>query len=474
MKLSARSRAIIIFLAIVGVLLGCSSSNPVSLPADVAADLVPVEMVSDGVLDTKETLDLALDLGPDEEVACEPACGSLLCGPDPVCGVECGPCPSGQKCVDGLCASTCTDTCESLGCTCGVVCGESCGTCAHNECILNCHCLCTPECGERKCGVDGCGGICGTCPEGQACLGDGQCHEPSPCKVEECPVHPGAAEWTVSCNAKDHCEYTLVGGDPHDVEIWVPAGSFEMGAPDGDYLAAEDARPKHVVTFAKGYFVDKYETTYAQFLRCRDDGVCADPTGCGDQTKEDCEWASGYSPFWDKEKADVIPGNENRPVIGTTPFMANQYCNWRGKYIANEAEWERAARGSASFLYPWGNSPEPTCETIGIGTCKSKYVLDVGSFPEDMSPVGAMDMAGNAAEMVADVWQHDYGYFGAPTDGSSWGGYPNTASSGYVPRLVRGQPIGQDGVKAVGLYFRQNDGGYFNREKGFRCTREPE
>ena len=83
-------------------------------------------------------------------------------------------------------------------------------------------------------------------------------------------------------------------------------------------------------------------------------------------------------------------------------------------------------------------------------------------------------MAGNAAEMVADVWQHDYGYFGAPTDGSSWGGYPNTASSGYVPRLVRGQPIGQDGVKAVGLYFRQNDGGYFNREKGFRCTREPE
>ncbi|MDP6945737.1 MAG: hypothetical protein QF464_16420, partial [Myxococcota bacterium] len=67
--------------------------------------------------------------------------------------------------------------CEAEGKSCGVnSCGGSCGTCGEDElCNASGDCIdkiCTPSCDGRVCGDDGCGGSCGDCGPGLLCMGD--------------------------------------------------------------------------------------------------------------------------------------------------------------------------------------------------------------------------------------------------------------------------------------------------------------
>jgi hypothetical protein len=137
---------------------------------------------------------------------CTPQCLDKECGPDG-CGKPCGECGAGKVCRDFLCVESecgaiteegcCTPDgilkyCEdgevvTLDCSDG---GDWCGWNPDQEYYdcstdgtadpdkkfpYSCEAACTPTCGERKCGPDGCGGLCGTCEEGQACSPDGLC-----------------------------------------------------------------------------------------------------------------------------------------------------------------------------------------------------------------------------------------------------------------------------------------------------------
>ncbi|MGM0576403.1 MAG: hypothetical protein ACQEXJ_11790 [Myxococcota bacterium] len=86
---------------------------------------------------------------------CDPACDGLECGPDG-CGGTCGTCGDLSTCADGLCACD-FEACEGACCAEGEVCDA--GAC------------CQPSCDGRSCGSDGCGGSCGTCPDGFGCDG---------------------------------------------------------------------------------------------------------------------------------------------------------------------------------------------------------------------------------------------------------------------------------------------------------------
>jgi formylglycine-generating enzyme required for sulfatase activity len=216
-----------------------------------------------------------------------------------------------------------------------------------------------------------------------------------------------------------------------------------------------DEQPVHTV-YLDAFSIDKYEVTNGQFAQFLSAGNGSHYYSSMRITKSGSTYTaqSGYG---------------NHPVVYVDRNGAKAYCEWAGKRLPTEAEWEKAARGTDGRTYPWGESdpgvsPYRANYYLGINGAGDGYqeTAPVGSFPAGVSPYGAYDMAGNVWEWVSDWYSSTY-YSSSPSSN------PQGPSSGTY-RLLRGGSWYDNNPYFLRAAFRYGD--YPDNRYaslGFRC-----
>lgn len=167
--------------------------------------------------------------------------------------------------------------------------------------------------------------------------------------------------------------------------LYVPAGVFTMGTDESLYDTQFNYGPVHQV-YLDAYWVDETEVTNDMYAKCVGDGVCVKPVNTSSYT---------YLSYYGN------PSYDRYPVLYVDWNMAKAYCEWAGRRLPSEAEWEKAARGTDGRSYPWGD------DFMGLQYV-SNLQNEVGSYPAGRSVYGAYDMAGNVMEWVNDWYDNIY------------------------------------------------------------------
>jgi len=156
------------------------------------------------------------------------------------------------------------------------------------------------------------------------------------------------------------------------------------------------------------FYIDRYEVTnghYAEFV-----------SASGHRAPDSADYGKDSWNTWSGSRPPS--GNEDHPVVGVSWDDAKRYCEWAGKRLPTEEEWQQACQGKDGRTYPWGSSfgsGNANIEGSGDGYAKT---APVGSFSGGASPYGAMDMSGNVWEWTSSLYQNGKDY--RVLRGGSW------------------------------------------------------
>jgi formylglycine-generating enzyme required for sulfatase activity len=217
------------------------------------------------------------------------------------------------------------------------------------------------------------------------------------------------------------------------IQLFVPAGEFEMG----------DEGQKF---YLDAFWIDQVEVTNAMYQKCVGEEACTIPVISSD-------------PYYGKW------AYRDCPIVYVDWFQANQYCEWTGRKLPTEAQWEKAARGTDGRKYPWGNT-KPNPRLVNYKGSLIGELVSSFRYPLGQSPYGALNMVGNVREWVADWYSPTY-YRIAPYMN------PTGPATGFE-RSLRSGAYDAD-ANEIMTYFRyRHEPRSAGLSRGFRCAENGE
>lgn len=184
----------------------------------------------------------------------------------------------------------------------------------------------------------------------------------------------------------------------------IPAGSFEMGAPDTEPGRREHDGPVHTVRITQPFYLAAYPVTQVQYEKVMGKNPSAFDRNHGggpDQPVEMVSWhdAERFCEKLNQRHDEEVAGHSYR--------------------LPTEAEWEYACRATSTTVYPFGDTIAPENAHYAIGGAVYGKGTDRGrTTPVGQSPPNKWwlyDMIGNVSEWVSD-WYDEYYYFDSPTE----------------------------------------------------------
>lgn len=255
-------------------------------------------------------------------------------------------------------------------------------------------------------------------------------------------------------SASDHTTPAAPKKERHSLTppgmVFIPKGKFLVGSSE----CGSDALPQHECETG-GFYLDRGPVTNGQYARfVSETGYSTEAeSGDGAPILIDGEWRVMPGICWKEPTGRPKPDDfELHPVTQVTYADAAAYCEWLGRRLPTEQEWEYAARGGQrDCRYPWGNA-----ESVAHANANGRGTSPVMSFTAN--GYGLFDMAGNVWEW-SDSWYKAYA-----------GNAGNNPHFGEKYRVVRGGCWMHDLSHCMVSYRNANQPGYCYPTVGFRTA----